>query len=229
MFDAIAARYDVLNHLLSAGIDRYWRQRAIDSLALRGTERLLDVCTGTADLAIAARLARPWPARHVVGLDFAAAMLEVARLKIGRRRLANAVSLVRSDAARLPLADRSVDAVTVGFGIRNVERPEAACDEMHRVLVPGGRLAILEFAVPTWRLVRAPYLWYFNHILPRIGRVVSRHSGAYGYLSASVNAFILPGEFAAMLRSSGFTDVAAHSLTFGIVFLYTGRRPPSDG
>src|SRR6185503_13336617 len=144
MFDAIAGRYDFLNHLLSAGIDRRWRQRAIRSLSLTGRERVLDLCAGTADLAIAAIRAQP-PAAHVVGVDFAQEMLRVGRKKIEEGRLSDRMALVRGDATRVPLADGAVDAITIGFGIRNVENTAAACDEMHRVLAPGGRIAILEF------------------------------------------------------------------------------------
>jgi demethylmenaquinone methyltransferase/2-methoxy-6-polyprenyl-1,4-benzoquinol methylase len=223
MFDAIAARYDFLNHLLSAGIDRRWRRRAIGSLALSGRERVLDLCTGTADLAIAARLAHP-PARSVIGVDFAGAMLEVGREKLTSRRLTNSVTLVRGDAARLPLADCSVDAVTIAFGIRNVENTDAACAEMHRVLTPGGRLAILEFAIPTAPVVRQLYLWYFNRILPRLGRLVSSHDAAYAYLPESVRAFATPDELVKILGHAGFRRLTASPLTWGIVFLYTGIR-----
>jgi len=224
MFDAIADRYDFLNHLLSAGIDRRWRARAIRSLRLTGGERVLDLCTGTADLAIAARAAVP-PAARVVGVDFAAAMLGVGEAKLRRAGVDGAVALVRGDAARVPVADEAVDAVTIAFGIRNVQDPRAACAEIRRVLRPGGRLAILEFAIPSNRVVRALYLWYFNRMLPRIGRLVSRHQGAYGYLPASVTAFAPPSEFAGLLRTAGFADVAALPLTFGIVVLYTATRP----
>ena len=136
MFDAIAARYDLLNHLLSAGIDRRWRKRAIQALSLTGRERVLDLCTGTADLAIAAIDARP-PAARVVGIDFAQAMLRVGQAKIRQRRLGDRIALVRGDATRIPLEDGVVDAITIGFGIRNVENTAAACDEMRRVLAPG--------------------------------------------------------------------------------------------
>jgi demethylmenaquinone methyltransferase / 2-methoxy-6-polyprenyl-1,4-benzoquinol methylase len=223
MFDAIASRYDFLNHLLSVGIDRRWRRRAIRSLALSGRERVLDLCTGTADLAIAARVARP-PARTVVGVDFAGAMLEVGRKKLASRRLTNSVTLVRGDATRVPLADRSVDAVTIAFGIRNVEDTAAACAEIHRVLAPGGRIAILEFAIPTALVVRQLYLWYFNHVLPRIGRLVSSHNAAYAYLPESVRAFATPAELVNILGHAGFRHLNASPLTFGIVFLYTGTK-----
>jgi demethylmenaquinone methyltransferase/2-methoxy-6-polyprenyl-1,4-benzoquinol methylase len=224
MFDAIAGRYDLLNHLLSAGIDRRWRRKAIGSLRLTGRERVLDLCTGTADLALAAVEAEPGAAR-VMGVDFAGAMLRVGLDKTRARGLAGRVALVRGDAARIPATDRSVDAVTVAFGIRNVQDTAGACREIFRVLTPGGRLAVLEFAIPTTPGVRAAYLWYFNQVLPRVGRVVSRHNAAYGYLPASVGAFATPDEFVTILRNSGFTEIKASPLTFGIVYLYTARRP----
>ena len=223
MFDAIAGRYDLLNHVLSAGIDRGWRKRAIQSLALLGGERVLDLCTGTADLAIEAVRARP-AAKDVIGVDFAGAMLQVGQGKIARRGLAGRVALVRGDATRIPLGGRSVDAITMAFGIRNVESPSLACREMHRVVRPGGRIAILEFAVPTVPGVRALYLWYFNHVLPLIGQLVSRHDAAYEYLPASVGAFTSPDEFVKILRQQGFSEVSADPLTFGIVYLYTARK-----
>ena len=223
MFDAIAPRYDFLNHVLSAGIDRRWRTRAIRSLRLTGSEVVLDVCTGTADLAIAARTATPRAAR-VVAVDFAGAMLEIGRDKVARAGLAHEVMFVRGDATRIPVTDSSMDAVTVAFGIRNVEDVPAACREMRRVLRRGGRLAILEFAIPTMPVIRTAYLTYFRHILPAIGRLVSRHSAAYGYLPDSVGAFATPTQLMSTLQASGFVDVAAVRMTCGIVFLYTARR-----
>jgi demethylmenaquinone methyltransferase / 2-methoxy-6-polyprenyl-1,4-benzoquinol methylase len=223
MFDAIAARYDFLNHLLSAGIDRRWRRRAIRSLGLTGCERVLDLCTGTGDLAIAARRATPGAAR-VVGVDFAGGMLRVGAEKLRRNGLNGSIALVRGDATRTPVANATVDAVTIAFGIRNVDDVGAACDEIRRVLKPGGRFAILEFGVPTVPAVRAIYLWYFRRILPRIGRIVSRDRTAYGYLPASVTAFAPPDELVTILRQRGFVDVSAVPLTLGIVFLYRGTR-----
>ena len=228
MFDAIAHRYDFLNHLLSAGIDRRWRKKAVESLRLTGRERVLDLCTGTADLAIAACGARP-RAAQVVGVDFSSAMLRVGRQKLQTHELVDAIRLVRGDATRIPIASASIDAVTIAFGIRNVEDTAAACREIHRVLAAGGRLAILEFSVPSTPLVRAAYLWYFTRVLPRIGRLISGHGAAYGYLPASVGTFAPPGEFANFLRQTGFTDVRAIPLTFGIVCLYTGRRGLGPG
>jgi demethylmenaquinone methyltransferase/2-methoxy-6-polyprenyl-1,4-benzoquinol methylase len=223
MFDAIAGRYDLLNHLLSAGIDRRWRKCAIAALSLTGRERVLDLCAGTADLAITAIQAQP-PAARVVGVDFAQAMLNVGQDKIRHARLSDRIALVRGDATRVPIADGAVDALTIGFGIRNVENTAAACDEMRRVLAPGGRIAILEFAIPATPVVRTLYLWYFTHVLPLVGRLISRHTAAYEYLPASVGAFASPDQLVTILRQHGFVDVAAARLTFGIVFLYTGRR-----
>lgn len=223
MFDAIAGRYDFLNHLLSAGIDARWRTRAIASLALTGRERVLDLCTGTGDLAIAARRAQP-PAARVVGIDFAGAMLRVGHDKLQRAGLTDRITLVRGDATRIPAGESTVDAVTIAFGIRNVQDVAAACAEIHRVLKPGGRLAILEFAVPTVPGISAAYLWYLRHVLPRIGRLISRHDAAYGYLPASIDAFTAPKEFVNILRQTGFVDVVPVPLTFGSVVLYTARR-----
>ena len=220
MFDAIAGRYDFLNHLLSGGIDTVWRRRAIGSLQLTGRERVLDLCTGTGDLAIAAMRARPSAAR-VVGVDFAGAMLRVGLEKVRRRGLSDAVALVRGDATKIPVADRSVDAITIAFGIRNVEQVASACAEMRRVLKTGGRLAILEFAMPTTPGMGALYRWYVTSVLPRIGRAVSRHNAAYDYLPASIDAFAAPAEFVKILQQSGFADVRAVRLTFGSVILYT--------
>jgi demethylmenaquinone methyltransferase/2-methoxy-6-polyprenyl-1,4-benzoquinol methylase len=223
MFDAIAGRYDFLNHLLSAGIDRRWRRHAIRALSLTGRERVLDLCTGTGDLAIAAARATPSAAR-VVGVDFAAAMLQVGRAKVGRAHLSGRVALVRGDATRIPARDESVDAVTIAFGIRNVDDVAGACREMLRVLRPGGRLAILEFSVPTTPLVSGVYLWYLRNVLPRVGRAVSRSSEAYGYLPASIDAFAAPAELVKTLRHAGFADVSAVRLTFGSVCLYVARK-----
>jgi demethylmenaquinone methyltransferase/2-methoxy-6-polyprenyl-1,4-benzoquinol methylase len=226
MFDAIAGRYDFLNHFLSAGIDRRWRARAIRSLALTGREVVVDLCTGTADLAIATRRARPG-ARRVVGIDFAAAMLRVGQAKLRDQQLTPAIALARGDATRIPVATAAADVVTVAFGIRNVDNLAASFAEMRRVLTAGGRLAILEFAMPPNPLVRAGYRWYSTHVMPRIGRWLSRHDDAYGYLPASIEAFATPDELVALLRQTGFSDVHARPLTFGIVRLYTAvKREP---
>jgi demethylmenaquinone methyltransferase / 2-methoxy-6-polyprenyl-1,4-benzoquinol methylase len=223
MFDAIAARYDLLNRLLSAGVDRRWRRHAIQSLQLTGRESVIDVCTGTADVALAAVEARPGAAR-VVGIDFSGEMLRLGARKVRAQGPAGRILLVRGDATRLPIPTGSADAATVAFGIRNVENPERGLAEMYRALAPGGRLAILEFSVPSSALVRAVYLPYFRFVLPRIGRLVSGHGSAYTYLPASVGSFIPPETMLTTLASCGFRDARATPLTLGIVTLYTARR-----
>ena len=219
MFDAIAPRYDLLNHLLSAGIDKRWRSRAIESLRLTGRETLIDVCTGTADVALAAT-----GARRVLGVDFAGAMLAIGLDKVRKRGQERRIALARGDAMRLPAADGSADAVTVAFGIRNVEKADVGCAEMARVLRPGGRLAILEFGMPRLPGVSALYRWYFSRVLPFIGRRISGHTAAYSYLPASVGTFPPPAEFVTLLRQTGFSEVRAVPLTFGIVYLYTAVK-----
>ncbi len=224
MFDAIAGRYDLLNTVLSGGLDRYWRRRAIATLKLTGRERLLDVCTGTADVALGAAR-KPAGAARVVGVDFSGAMLTHGLEKVRQEGLGSRVHLIRGDAMGLPIAGASVDAATIAFGIRNVQRPAEACQELLRVLRPGGRLAILEFGLPVIPAVRPLYLWYFNHVLPRIGRAVSQHNAAYSYLPESVGTFQFGDEFARILTDTGFSQVSSRPLAFGIVYLYTGTKP----
>jgi len=224
MFDAIAARYDFLNHLLSAGFDRHWRTRAIRSLRLSGRESVIDVCTGTGDVALAA-VAPGRGAARVLGVDFSAEMLRLGAAKVRQRTGGGRIHLVRADATRLPAASSSHHGATAAFGIRNVEEPARAFAEMFRVLAPGGRLAILEFSIPPSALVRTFYLPYFKYVLPRIGRLVSGHGSAYTYLPASVGTFIAPAVMTGMLGDAGFHDVVATPLTFGIVTLYCATKP----
>ena len=222
MFDAIAPRYDFLNHFLSAGMDRGWRDRAVEALSLTDGARVLDVCTGTADLAIAT-VSRT---NHstVVGVDFAAEMLRLGLEKIRVAGLDRRIRMIRGDAAQIPLADQSCDAATIGFGIRNVAEPERALAEIARVLRPGGRLAILEFGQPRIPGVRTLYSWYFRYVLPLLGRLVSRHHSAYSYLPASVGTFPPPSEFSRIISATGFSHVQAVPLTLGIVYLFIGER-----
>jgi demethylmenaquinone methyltransferase/2-methoxy-6-polyprenyl-1,4-benzoquinol methylase len=225
MFDAIAERYDLLNTILSGGLDRYWRHHAINSLGLTGKERLLDVCTGTADVAIGAAR-RSQGAAHVVGVDFSGAMLVHGLDKVRRRGLASRIRLIRGDAMHLPVASESVHAATIAFGIRNVQQPEVAFRELLRVLLPGGRLAILEFGTPGSRIFGPVYNWYSRNVLPRIGRAVSRHDAAYTYLPESIGTFTYGDEFARLLNIAGFSHVEARPFMFGAVYLYTGQKGP---
>lgn len=222
MFDAIAGRYDFLNHALSAGRDKKWRARAVRELELPHGARVLDLCTGTADFAI--RAADADPETRIIGVDFAGAMLQIGLEKLREQSLTGRVTLVRGDATAIPVRDGWADAATIGFGIRNVARPEAALLELARVIRPGGRLAILELGEPVIPGVREAYNWYFRAVLPRLGRLVSHHNSAYSYLPESVALFPRPPEFAAIVSSHGFTNVRAVPLSLGIVYLYVGTR-----
>jgi demethylmenaquinone methyltransferase/2-methoxy-6-polyprenyl-1,4-benzoquinol methylase len=222
MFDAIAPRYDVLNRVLSAGLDQRWRARAIRELSLRATDVLVDVCTGTADVALAA-LASPTPPARALGFDFSREMLRRG-LDKSRRAHAGRIVLVQADATRLPLPDASADAATIAFGIRNVQQPDAACRELARILRPGGRVAILEFGLPRASWFRRLYLWYAGRVLPRIGSLVSRHRSAYAYLPESVGRFPPPETFGSTLQAAGFPHVTIVPLTLGIVYLYVARK-----
>lgn len=222
MFDSIAPRYDLLNRVLSLGLDQQWRKRGVAALQLGARARVLDLCSGTADLAIAAT-AR-YADASVVGIDFSGAMLRLGLEKVRRAGLERRIRLVRGDATRIPLADASCDGATIGFGIRNVAEPERALAELARVLRPGARLAILEFGQPRVPGIRTLYSWYFRYLLPAIGRRVSHHQSAYSYLPASVGTFPPPDEFARTIARHGFADVQAVPLTLGIVYLYIARR-----
>ena len=222
MFDAIAPRYDLLNHVLSVGMDRGWRNRAVDALALPDHARVLDLCTGTGDLALAA-VARARGA-SVIGVDFAAEMLRLGLTKVRAASLDSRIRLVRGDAARIPVGDATCDAATIGFGIRNVAEPARALAEIARVVKPGGRLAILEFGQPRIPGIRTLYSWYFRYMLPLVGRLISKHQSAYSYLPASVGTFPPPAEFSKILAATGFSHVQAVPLTFGIVYLFIAER-----
>ena len=225
MFDSIARRYDTLNHLLSVGLDRRWRARAVRELALTGTEDVLDMCTGTADLAVEAVTTAAGQARDVVGVDFAGEMLRLGLIKIRKAGLADRVHLVRGDATQIPLPDNRFDAAMVAFGIRNVLDAAQSAREFARVLKPGGRLAVLEFGFPRIPGIKAAYRWYFKTLLPRVGRLISKHGDAYSYLPASVEQFPSPEAFATLLTDHGFASVRTVSLTLGIVYLYVATMP----
>lgn len=224
MFDAIARRYDTLNRLLSAGLDKRWRRQAIRALRLRPDDRLLDMCTGTGDLAIAAVTARAGAARDVVGIDFSGEMLRLGLAKVRMAGLSARVHMARGDATNVPLPDESVDAAAVAFGIRNVIDRDRGCREFARVLRGGGRLAVLEFGTPRMPGLKQLYQWYFRVLLPRIGGLISGNRAAYAYLPASVGEFPPPDGFADVLRRAGFSHVEWTSLTFGVVYLYVATK-----
>lgn len=219
MFDSIAPVYDRLNHLLSFGIDRSWRRRLVRAVssfcALRGGEvKVLDMACGTGDVSIALRR----KGLDVVGADISENMLALARKK------APGIDFRYGDASELPFADRSFDAVTIAFGIRNFDERAQCIRELHRVLKDGGMLAIAEFSIPRNRLWRGIYTLYFKNILPAVGRLVSKQAYAYSYLPESSFDFPAPEKFRAELSEGGFRAVTARSMTGGVSYLYIGRK-----
>lgn len=228
MFGAIAPRYDLLNHLLSASVDRYWRWRAarlIRTLGPQPGDHCLDLCTGTGDLAleIARRLGL-----DTVGSDFCHPMLLESSRKIGRLGLDSRVRIAEADAQDLPFAPNSFRFVTVAFGVRNVESLSRALGEMYRVLVPGGTAVILEFSRPVVPGFSHLFQLYFSHVLPRIGGWISRVEGPYRYLPASVGRFPTQEELATLIETEGFLDVRYRNLTGGVAALHWGRKPGRD-
>lgn len=221
MFDAIAPRYDFLNAVLSLGVDRGWRRAAVRAALARSPRRILDVATGTADLALA--LARNAPGADVIGVDFAEAMLNVGRAKAQRRGVA--VDLRVGDGTALDAPDASFDAVTIAFGLRNFSDVNAGLREFRRVLRPGGRLVVLEFPPPPRGAFGAVFRLYFTRVLPFVGRLLSGHDGAYRYLPASTMAFPPPERLADDLRAAGFGDVVWTPLTGGVAALHVADVP----
>ena len=222
VFEQIAPRYDLLNHLLSLNIDRLWRRRALRALGWSAAPegRYLDLCAGTLD--VGAELSRQRGfAGFIVGADFAVPMLQAGKGKASESVLAP----VAADAQQLPLANASMQGATVAFGIRNVASLESGLAEVHRVLAPGARFVILEFTTPRSRIVRTLYHFYFHHLLPLIGGVISGHRTAYKYLPRSVAHFPAEPELARLMETVGFTKVGWESLSFGIAAIHVGVKP----
>ena len=227
MFGEIASRYDFLNHLLSGGTDYYWRWQTVRRVPPDGAAPILDVCTGTGDLALAY-----WKAAAgrvpVVGTDFTHEMLRLANEKLQKRAPSGAAPIVyfEADTQRLPFADDTFQIVAVAFGLRNVTDTERGLREMIRVCRPTGRVAILEFSLPGNRALRGIYQGYFRHVLPRIGQLLARNrQSAYNYLPDSVSQFPYGEALADMMRDCGLEDVRWKPLTFGVATLYWGRKP----
>lgn len=220
MFDSIAPRYDLLNRVLSLGIDQQWRTQAIQLLEDDQPQRILDVATGTADLAIKAEdLLHP---RQVVGVDLSAEMLRFGREKIRKRGLSGRITLQQADAEMLPFSDDTFDAALVAFGVRNFEDLEAGLRDIARVLRPDGALVVLEFSYPRQTPIKQLYRFYSTHVLPRIGGAISSNDSAYQYLPESVAAFPDGPDFLARMQAAGYDDLLWKPLTFGIASLYRG-------
>jgi len=225
MFGQIAPRYDLLNHLLSLHVDRYWRWRTVRMVPPVGDAPILDLCTGTGDLALAYRKATRGQT-PIVGADFCRQMLDIGRQKGQRLGADGMLSFVEADAMHLPFPDDYYQIVAVAFGLRNVADTDAGLQEMIRVCRPGGKVAVLEFSTPQWQPFRGIYRWYFHHVLPRIGQLVARnHFEAYRYLPESVGEFPSGRALAVRMEAAGLSCCEVHPLTLGIATLYIGTKP----
>ncbi len=221
LFDNIAYRYDLLNHLLSGGVDLYWRRKAIQTLTQHHPKRILDVATGTADFAIAALRLNP---EKVIGVDISEPMLEVGRKKIAQRNLNGVIQLQSGEAENLMFGAASFDAAIVAFGARNFEHLDKGLSEMYRVLRTGGKIVVLEFSRPKMFPFRQLYFFYFKNILPMVGRMISKDKEAYQYLPDTVMKFPEGNEFLNRLSNAGFSVEKEERLTFGIATIYTGIK-----
>jgi len=227
MFGEIAGRYDFLNHLLSLNVDRYWRWRTVRIVPPQPGDNILDMCTGTGDLALAYHRAAKGQAQ-IVGADFCHEMLEIGRKKGIAAGADSQVEFIEADAQQIPLASDQFQIVTVAFGLRNVAETDRGLAEMVRVCAPGGRVAVLEFSNPTWQPFKAIYGWYFRNVLPRIGQLLARNNQeAYNYLPSSVGQFPQGEELADMMRAAGLSEVSYQGLTLGVATLYVGTKPES--
>lgn len=222
MFDDIAPRYDLLNRVLSGGIDQRWRRIVIREVLENDPERILDIATGTADLALQA--ARSSEAR-VVGVDISEEMLQVGRRKVTKASMEPRVTLQRGDAEKLPFSDRQFHAAMVAFGVRNFEDLAAGLSQIQRVLRPGGKLVVLEFSRPRAFPIKQLYAFYGRFILPLVGRLISGNSGAYTYLPESISVFPEGEDFLGWMKEAGFERLRSRRLTFGIASMYVGYRP----
>jgi demethylmenaquinone methyltransferase/2-methoxy-6-polyprenyl-1,4-benzoquinol methylase len=221
MFNNIAGKYDFLNHFLSLGIDKSWRRKAIAAISVIRPKVILDVATGTGDLAIEASKLSP---EKIIGIDIAIQMLNVGRQKLQEANLSGIITLETGDSEVLRFDNNYFDAITCAYGVRNFDNVSKGLSEMYRVIRFGGKLAILEFSHPARFPIKQGYQLYFKYILPLLGKIVSKHSKAYTYLPESVKAFPEGKQFCRMLEDVGFKNVKANPLTFGITTLYTADK-----
>jgi demethylmenaquinone methyltransferase/2-methoxy-6-polyprenyl-1,4-benzoquinol methylase len=221
MFDNIAPKYDFLNHFLSLGIDKLWRKKAIRILKQDQPKRILDVATGTGDFAIAASRLE---VDEIVGFDLSEQMIRVGEEKVKKLKLDSLIRFQKGDSENMPFEDASFDAITVAFGVRNFETLQKGLDEFYRVLRNGGVAIILEFSKPKYFPFKQLYRFYFFHILPFIGGLVSKDASAYSYLPESVMAFPDDQEMLEILGGTGFSNVRQKRLTFGIATIYIARK-----
>ena len=223
MFDNIAPTYDKLNHIMSLNIDRVWRRRVMRIVRRSKAHKIMDVATGTGDLAIA--MAKRVDRTQILGVDLSEEMLAVARRKVEKQGLEERIMLQKGDAENLDMVtSESIDVATVAFGVRNFENIERGLSEIYRTLKPGGKLVVLEFSMPKNRVVRWVYSQYAHRLLPRIGGMISKDKQAYTYLPDSVEEFPSPERFAQILRSVGFKSVKNRSQSFGIAYIYDATK-----
>ncbi len=221
MFDNISKKYDLLNHLLSLGIDIIWRKKAIKMLQKDQPKLILDIATGTGDFAIEALALKP---EKVIGVDISEGMLQEGRKKMKQKKLEHLIELQLGDSEKLLFQENKFDAVIVSFGVRNFENLEKGLSDMYRVLKPGGKTVILEFSKPKKFPMKQGYSFYFKYILPWIGRMISKDHSAYTYLPASVKAFPDGRDFLGILEKVGFKQTQCKTLTFGISSIYIGIK-----
>jgi demethylmenaquinone methyltransferase / 2-methoxy-6-polyprenyl-1,4-benzoquinol methylase len=221
MFNNIAPKYDFLNQLLSMGIHKGWRKKAVAYLKEVNPKKILDIATGTGDFAIEAMKLNP---DKVVGVDISEGMLKVGVEKINKLGLQNKIELKLGDSESLPFENNSFDAITVGFGVRNFENLEKGINDIYRVLNPNGMIAILEFSKPRKFPVKQVYHFYFRYITPAIGKLFSKDNSAYTYLPESVKAFPDGEDFLAVLKKAGFKETKAIPVTFGIASIYLAKK-----
>jgi demethylmenaquinone methyltransferase/2-methoxy-6-polyprenyl-1,4-benzoquinol methylase len=225
MFGSIAPHYDRMNHLLSMNIDRYWRWRTVRAVRPTGSDPILDICTGTGDLAFAF-LKHTSGKAPVVAADFCREMLEIGCLKQRQVSHSDQIRFMEADAQALPFADNTFQVVSVAFGLRNVADTDQGLREMVRVCRPAGRVAVLEFSTPRRQPIKAIYGWYFRHVLPRLGQWLARNDHeAYSYLPESVQEFFEGSALVERMRAAGLCNVRYHALTMGIATLYVGEKP----
>lgn len=222
MFNDIAPTYDRLNHILSFDIDKLWRKRVVRIVRKLGAKHIMDMATGTGDLAIA--MAKKIEGSTIYGADFSSEMLAVAKQKIEHLGLSERISLTECNAENIPLEDETVDLATVAFGVRNFEHQREALTEMMRTIRKGGHLVVLEFSNPKCGFVRWCYRLYSHYILPAIGRLVSKHSTAYTYLPESIDQFASPEKFSALLQEVGFDHIERKSQSLGIAHIYIAHK-----
>lgn len=221
MFDNISGKYDFLNHFLSMGIDIQWRKKVLKIVTKEQPKSILDIATGTGDLAI---LLSKTNAEKIVGLDLSNGMLEVGRKKVAEKKLDHLISMIQGDSENLPFEDHSFDVITVSFGVRNFENLKKGLSEILRVLKPSGTLVVLEFSQPTKFPMKQLYGFYSSYILPLIGKLISKDNAAYTYLPESVAAFPFGDDFKHILQNLGYNNVSYQALTFGIATVYSAKK-----